>query len=84
MGLAISKFIDMLDSITSTELVEYILYSSVECNDLKIIHEEFPGVSDFLNVSSYAAMRNISNRITLQKGERTSSFIVQGRISSSK
>ena len=55
MGLAISKFIDMLDSITSTELVEYILYSSVECNDLKIIHEEFPGVSDFLNVLSYAS-----------------------------
>ena len=53
MGLTISNFIQMLDSITCTELVDYILYSSVEFDGLKVIHEDFPGVSALLNLLSY-------------------------------
>ena len=43
----------MLDFITSTELVDYILYSSVECDGLKIVHKDFPRVSGLLNILSY-------------------------------
>ena len=42
MGLRISNFFQMLDSITCTELVDYILYSRVEFDGLKVIHEDIP------------------------------------------
>ena len=35
-----SHFIEMLVSIYSTEHVEYILYSSIECDGLKIAHND--------------------------------------------
>ena len=80
MGLAISNFIQMLDSITCTELMDYILYSSVEFDGLKVIHEDFPGVSALLNLLRYPY---ISTIIALRKGARTISLIVKGRISPS-
>ena len=61
----------MLDSITCTELVEYILYSSVEIDGQKMIHEDFPGVSDLLNLISYPSpLCGIFQLSLLSKRER--------------
>ena len=53
MGLTKTIFFEMLDFISNKEFVDYILYSSVETDGWRKIHDDFPGVSNLISLLSY-------------------------------
>ena len=70
-GLTVTSFNEMLNGISSTGFVDYLLYSSVEIDGQKMVHKDFPQVNVVINLlSSPSPICGIFQCSLLSKEER--------------